>query len=407
MSISNPSSTGSVCLSRRHFVQGLAMGGIFAGLGLNSRALLAAKQSGPQTLRGAEFDLVIGEQSVNFTGTPRIATTINGSLPAPVLRWRVGDTVTLRVANHLPETSSIHWHGLILPSAMDGVPGISDGFDGIPPGETFTYRFPVIQSGTYWYHSHSGFQEQTGLYGSIVIDPRESEPFTYDRDHVVLLSDWTDEDPLDVYAKLKKLSHYYNVNERTHGDLMADIRKQGIAGAWSQRKMWNQMRMSQRDLADVTGYTYTYLMNGQTPANGWVGMFKKGEKVLLRFINASAMSFFDVRIPGLKMTVVAADGQYVEPVSVEEFRIGVAETYDVIVEPSDDSAYTVFAQSIDRSGFARGTLTPDPKSDHPRSSNGPGAKSDPCRYGHGHDAARGTRHVRHGSQPAQHVCHGS
>ena len=360
-SINDPITKGGVCLTRRRFVQGLAMGGAFAGIGLGGSALAAAmKQQGHQTLRGTDFNLTIGEQAVNFTGAPRIGTTVNGSLPAPILHWREGDTVTLRVTNLLRETSSIHWHGIILPSAMDGVPGIANGFEGIKPGETFTYRFPVVQSGTYWYHSHSGFQEQTGLYGPIVIDPSEPEPFTYDRDYVVMLSDWTDEDPTDVYAKLKKLSHYYNFNERTHADLMKDLKEKGLAATWNDRKMWNQMRMSQRDLSDVTGYTYTFLTNGQTPADGWTGLFSKGEKVRLRFINGSAMTFFDVRIPGLKMTVVAADGQNVEPVSVDEFRIGVAETYDVIVEPKDDRAYTIFSQDIARSGFARGTLTPDP-----------------------------------------------
>ncbi len=361
MSSINDPTKGGVCLTRRRFVQGVAMGGAFAGLGLGSSALAAVmKQQGPETLRGTDFNLTIGEQVVNFTGAPRIGTTVNGSLPAPILRWREGDTVTLKVTNLLRETSSIHWHGIILPSAMDGVPGIATGFKGIKPGETFTYRFPVTQSGTYWYHSHSGFQEQTGLYGSIIIDPREPEPFTYDRDYVVMLSDWTDEDPTNVYAKLKKLSHYYNFNERTHADLMKDIKEKGLAATWNDRKMWNQMRMSQRDLSDVTGYTYTFLTNGQTPAEGWTGLFRKGEKVRLRFINGSAMTFFDVRIPGLKMTVVAADGQAVEPVSVDEFRMGVAETYDVIVEPKDDTAYTIFAQDIARSGYARGTLTPDP-----------------------------------------------
>jgi CopA family copper-resistance protein len=359
-SIDDPISKGGVCLTRRRFVQGLVMGSAFAGMGLGTNVLAAAKkQQGPETLRGTDFDLTIGEQVVNFTGAPRIGTTINGSLPAPILRWREGDTVTLRVTNLLPETSSIHWHGIILPSEMDGVPGIANDFKGIKPGETFTYRFPVTQSGTYWYHSHSGFQEQTGLYGAIVIDPRETDPVTYDRDYVVMLSDWTDEDPTDVYHKLKKLSHYYNFSERTHADLMKDIKEKGLAATWNDRKMWNEMRMSQRDLSDVTGYTYTFLTNGQTPADGWTGLFKKGEKVRLRFINGSAMTFFDVRIPSLKMTVVAADGQDVEPVSIDEFRIGVAETYDVIVEPKDDRAYTIFAQDIVRSGYARGTLTPD------------------------------------------------
>lgn len=346
-------------LSRRRFVQGIAAGSALAGLS-PSMLYAALKQQGPQTLSGNVFNLTIAEQVVDYTGSPARATTVNGSLPAPVLRLREGDTVTFNVTNMLPVVSSIHWHGIILPSAMDGVPGISDGFHGIKPGQTFRYQFPVKQSGTYWYHSHSGFQEQTGLYGAIVIDPAEPAPFTCDRDYVIQLSDWSDEDPNTIYHKLKKLSHYYNFKERTHSDLMKEIHTKGIAGTWNDRQMWNEMRMTDRDLSDVTGYTYTFLMNGQTPASGWTGLFSRGERVRLRFINSSAMTFFDVRIPGLKMTVVAADGQYVEPITVEEFRIGVAETYDVLVEPSDDSAYTIFAQSLDRSGFARGTLTPDP-----------------------------------------------
>ena len=361
-SITNSILDKGINLTRRRFVQGVAMGGLFAGMGLGSRSLMAAafEHEEVQTLRGTDFNLTISEQAVNFTGAPRIATTVNGSLPAPILRWREGDTVTLRVTNLLRETSSIHWHGIILPSAMDGVPDIANDFAGIKPGETFTYRFSVTQSGTYWYHSHSGFQEQTGLYGPIVIDPREPDPVAYDRDYVVMLSDWSDENPTDIYRKLKKYSHYYNVHKRTHADLMHDIEVLGLSATWNDRKMWNQMRMSQRDLSDVTGYTYTFLMNGRTPADGWSGLFRKGEKVRLRFINSAAMTFFDVRIPGLKMRVVAADGQNVEPVSVDEFCIGVAETYDVIVEPKDDRAYTVFAQDIARSGYARGTLTPNP-----------------------------------------------
>jgi len=348
-------------LSRRQFVQGLAMGGAVASFGIASKSVFAAaiQQQQPDILSGTQFNLTIGEQAVNFTGAPRIATTVNGSLPAPILHWKEGDTVTINVHNQLDETSSIHWHGLILPSAMDGVPGIATGFKGIRSGESFTYQFPIVQSGTYWYHSHSGFQEQTGLYGPIIIDPKEPEPFDYDRDYVVMFSDWTDEDPTGVYAKLKKLSHYYNFNERTHADLMRDINEKGLEATWRDRQMWNQMRMSQRDLSDVTGYTYTFLTNGQTPTDGWTGLFKKGEKIRLRFINGSAMTFFDVRIPGLNMTVVSADGQHIEPVSVDEFRIGVAETFDVIVEPSDEQAYTIFAQDIARSGYARGTLTPD------------------------------------------------
>lgn len=344
--------------SRRRFVIGTSS---LLGLSVLSanRLVLAANQLIPQQYQtGNNFNLSIGYQSVNFTGQERLATAINNSVPAPVLRWKEGERVTLNVTNNLPEDSSIHWHGLILPPEMDGVPGIS--FPGIKPGETFEYSFDVQQSGTYWYHSHSGFQEQTGLYGAIVIDPKDPDPVQYDRDHVVVLSDWSDENPNDIYKKLKKLSHYYNFQERTVSDLRREIADKGFSKTWLDREMWNQMRMSDRDISDVTGYTYTFLMNGVTPADGWVGLFKKGERVRLRFINAAAMTFFDVRIPGLKMTVVAADGQNIQPVSVDEFRIGVAETYDVIVEPEKELPYTVFAQTIDRTGYARGTLTHDP-----------------------------------------------
>ena len=351
-----------VSLSRRRFVQGLAAGGTLLATGISTKPAHAKKLANyteQQTLRGNRFDLTHRAVKVNFTGKERYATAVNGLVPGPVLRWKEGETVTLRVNNQLADDTSIHWHGLILPASQDGVPGISEGFSGIKPGESFTYQFPVVQSGTYWYHSHSGFQEQTGSYGAIIIDPKEPEPFSYDRDYVVMLSDWSDEDPNDIYAKLKKLSHYYNFRERTVGDALSEIEEKGWQGFRDDRSMWDQMRMSDRDISDVTGYTYTFLMNGVTPADGWTGLFKRGEKVRLRFINAAAMTFFDVRIPGLKMTVVAADGQHVEPVSIDEFRIGVAETYDVIVEPKDDRAYSVFAQAIDRSGYARGTLTPD------------------------------------------------
>ena len=353
--------------TRRRFVTGLAIGGAVSSLGLAgctsipsapAKGSLKKKDlSGSKELTGTHFDLSISEQRVNFTGRPRIATAINGTVPGPTLRWKEGETVNLRVTNKLPVTSSIHWHGLILPNKMDGVPGLT--FNGIAPGQTFNYRFKVQQSGSYWYHSHSGYQEQTGAHGAIVIDPKTPSSYHYDREHTIFLTDWTDEDPERLYAKLKKLSHYYNFKERTLTDLINEIQANGVAKTWETRKMWNEMRMSQRDISDVTGYTYTFLMNGVTPSQGWKGLFKAGEKVLLRFINGSAMTFFDVRIPGLKMTVVAADGQAIKPVSVDEFRIGVAENYDVIVEPQANQAYTLFAQSIGRSGYARGTLTPD------------------------------------------------
>lgn len=342
--------------TRRRFVTGLTAGGMLASLGLLSPRLLAETTAGKNTpvLEGPEFNLTIEEMPVNFTGKPAMATAINGSIPAPILKMQEGDKITIRVTNKMPVTSSIHWHGLILPIEMDGVPGLS--FSGIKSGETFTYQFTAVQSGTYWYHSHSGFQEQTGMYGAIVIEPRQSDPVQYDREHVVVLSDWTDEDPNRVYAKLKKMSHYYNTRERTVGDFTKEVSKDGLGKAIENRKMWNEMRMSDRDISDVTGWTYTFLTNGETPNEGWMGTFRPGERVRLRFINASAMTFFDVRIPGLKMHVVAADGQNIRPVNVDEFRIGVAETYDVVVQPAA-GAYTIFSQAIDRSGYARGTLT--------------------------------------------------
>jgi CopA family copper-resistance protein len=343
-------------LPRRRFVQGLALGGVAAALGLRGGKLLAQQAAPRAELRGTHFDLAIGELPVDFTGHRRIATVVNGQLPAPLLRWRQGDTVTLRVRNQLPVTSSIHWHGIILPADMDGVPGLS--FAGIPPAGEYLYRFTVNQSGTYWYHSHSRFQEQTGLYGPIVIEPREGERHRTERDYVVMLNDWSDTDPERIYANLKKQNDYYNVGKPTVGDFLQDAGKQGVRGALAERRMWQQMRMDPSDLADVSAMTYTYLMNGHAPAGNWTGLFDAGEKVRLRFINGASMTFFDVRMPGLKMTVVAVDGQDVEPVSVDEFRIGTAEVYDVIVAPSADRAWTIFAQSMDRSGYARGTLAP-------------------------------------------------
>lgn len=347
---------GTYDYSRRTFVKGLAVGGALASSGLWPVPSWAQAPSRARAgvLSGTEFDLRIGATRVNITGAARTAITVNGSLPAPTLRWRQGDTVTIRVTNTLDEEASIHWHGILLPANMDGVPGLS--FHGIHPGETFTYRFVVRQSGTYWYHSHSGFQEQLGLYGSIVVDPPDADPVASDREHVVLLSDWTDETPTRVLAKLKKQSDYYNFHQRTVGTLFRDVREQGLKTTLAERSEWGRMRMSAADLADVSGHTYTYLMNGQAPAANWTGLYRPGERVRLRLINGSAMSYFDVRIPGVTMTVVAADGQAVKPVGVDELRIAVAETYDVIVEPTGREALTIFAQSIDRTGYARGTL---------------------------------------------------
>ncbi len=348
-------SAGVSNLSRRRFVQGLAAGGALLGLPSFARQAFAAATAdgSPAVLRGTEFALTISETAVNFTGKPRMATTINDSLPGPTLRWREGDTVTIRVTNRMAVTTSIHWHGILLPYQMDGVPGIS--YKGIAPGETFVYKFKVKQSGTYWYHSHSMLQEQTGLYGAIIVDPIDKDLIHADRDYVVQFSDWSDEDPMRLLEKLKMQSDYFNFNEPTAPEFFRDVSRTSLGSAVQKRKMWNQMRMSPSDLADVSGYTYTYLMNGNTPNRNWTGLFKPGERVRLRLINSGAMSFFDVRIPGLKMTVVQTDGQNVESVTVDELRIGVAETYDVIVTPADD-VYTIFAQSMDRSGYARGTL---------------------------------------------------
>ena len=273
------------------------------------------------------------------------------------MRWKEGEDVTIHVKNNLGVDTSIHWHGIIIPPDMDGVPGIS--FDGIAPGETFTYKFPIVQSGTYWYHSHSGFQEQMGVYGAIIIEPKIQDPYAYDTEHVILLSDYSDEKPESVARKLKISGDYYNFKQRTVGDFFSEVSEMGFLAAFSQRKMWNEMSMTDRDLSDVTGYTYTYLINGQNPSTNFKALFKNGEKIRLRFINAAAMTFFDVCIPGLKMRVVASDGNNVQPVEVDMFRIGVAETYDVIVEPDENTPYAIFAQSLDRSGYALGALTYD------------------------------------------------
>ncbi|MBN8756268.1 MULTISPECIES: copper resistance system multicopper oxidase [Variovorax] len=350
-------------VDRRKFLMDLGSRSVIGGLALPPSLTWAAAAAPIERteLHGTEFDLEIAETPVNLTGQARMATTVNGQIPAPTLRWREGDTVTLRVTNRLPVASSIHWHGILVPAEMDGVPGLS--FNGIAPGETFVYRFPVKQTGTYWYHSHSRFQEQTGLYGPIVIDARDGTRFRTDREHVVLLSDWTDGVPEELFRKLKVMSGFFNFNQPTLGDFKRDIAEMGLQGALEKRKMWNRMRMVPTDLGDLTGTTELrsaarYLLNGKTADHNWTGIVKSREKVRLRFINGSATTIFDVRIPGLKMSVVAADGQDVHPVTVDEFRISVAETYDVIVEPSDDKAYTLFAQSIDRTNFVRGTLAP-------------------------------------------------
>ena len=349
-------------LSRRTFLRAGASLGALATLDAmvpryaRAGGDLAARS--PEVLDGSAgpIDLTIGEVSVPIGGRMGRATTINGTLPGPILRFKEGDEAILRVTNTLDEDTSIHWHGILLPFDMDGVPNVS--FPGIRPGETFEYRYPIEQYGTYWYHSHSGLQEQLGQYGAYIIDPAEPEHFEYDRDYVVVLSDWTFEDPYRVMARLKKVPHYYNRQKRTLWDFFRDAGERGVGSALADRLMWGEMRMDATDIADVNGATYTYLMNGLAPDGNWTGLFEPGERVRLRIINASAASFFDVRIPGLPMTVVQSDGQHVRPVETDELRIAIAETYDVIVHPTEDRAYTLFAESMDRSGYARGTLAP-------------------------------------------------
>ncbi|HEY5106996.1 MAG TPA: copper resistance system multicopper oxidase [Caulobacteraceae bacterium] len=340
--------------SRRRFVQGLALAGGAAALGAPVWTRAQGLAPGPAVLSGEHIALTIGEVPINITGTRRMATAVNGLIPGPTLRLRAGDNVSIDVTNALSEPTSIHWHGFRLPNAMDGVPGLT--FKGIMPGETFTYRFPIVQSGTYWYHSHSGMQEQTGLYGPVILEPKEAAPYAFDREYVIVLSDWTDEDPMAVVANLKQQGDYYNFHQRTLGTFVADTHRKGFEATLADWSMWGRMRMSPTDIMDVTGATYTFLVNGRPPAANWTALFAPGERVLLRFINSAAMSTFDVRIPGLPLTIVAADGSEVEPVAVDQFRIGVAETYDVIVTPSADQAYTIFAQAEDRTGYARATL---------------------------------------------------
>ena len=304
-----------------------------------------------------EYHLTIAEQTVNITGKPVQRITVNGQFPAPALEFEEGDEAVIHVNNQLKnQDSSIHWHGLLLPGLMDGVPGFN-GFQGIKPQGHFVYQFKVRQSGTYWYHAHSKGQEQDGLYGSLVIHPKakpavNAHEYT-DRDYVVMLSDFHEKSSNQIQKDLKISAEFYQNQRETLGDVWRQVQRDGLKATWSDRKMWNQMRMLKTDLSDVTGYTF--LMNGKTPEQNWTGAFKPNEKVRLRFINDSAMSFYDVRIPNLKMTVVSADGQPVKPVTVDEFRIGTAETYDVIVEPQA-AHYQIEAESIDRSGFAVGSL---------------------------------------------------
>jgi CopA family copper-resistance protein len=337
--------------TRRRLLGGLAAGGLLAGFDALLPAwagplagVVRSRAPGP-----VSFDLTVARQRIDIAGAGAVAHTLNGTVPGPLIELHEGHEARLRVHNALDEDTSTHWHGILLPFEMDGVPGVT--FPGIRPGDTFEARFPVRQAGTYWYHSHSGLQEQSGVYGPLVIHPAGGYAEPFERDYVVLLSDWTFEDPWTVLAKLKKVSHYYNFQQQTLPQVLSE-------GRWHEWLAWAGMRMSPTDIADVTGYTYTYLMNGRHPAGNWTGLFRPGERVRLRFINASAMTYFNLRIPGLPMTVVQADGQDVQPVETDELQIAVAETYDVIVTPAEDRAYTVFAESMDRSGYASGTLAP-------------------------------------------------
>ena len=348
-------------ISRRQFIHTATLG----GFALGATTLLpawarpaSAGNLGLETLTGNNFDLTVEEFPVTLGGRAGTAVGVNGTLPAPLIRFREGDEITVNVRNRLDVDTSIHWHGLLVPFQMDGVPGVT--FPGIRPGETFTYKFAVPQNGTYWYHSHSGLQEQQGHYGPLIIDPKGTDPVKYDREYVLVLSDWSFEDPHRIFAKLKKMGHTYNFQQRDMSDFLSDVRAMGLSATLSDRAAWGRMRMSPRDIADVTGATYTYLINGHATDDNWNGVVKAGERVRLRIINASAMTLFNVRIPGLPMTVVQADGLNVRPLEVDEFQMGVAETYDVIVQPKDDRAYAFVAESIDRSGQAVATLGPEP-----------------------------------------------
>ena len=357
-------------------------------------------------LSGDDITLRVERSPFRLGGVTGDAITLNGTLPAPLIRLREGQNVRIHVDNRLDQDTSIHWHGLILPFHMDGVPGIS--FPGILKGTSFTYAFPVRQNGTYWYHSHSGLQEQIGHYGPLVIDPAERDPVVYDREHVIVLSDWTFLHPNTVMAKLKRQGGYFNRQRLTLAGMLDGSNPENDMPL-DERRMWAGMRMDPTDIADVTGATYTYLVNGHGPQENWTGLFRPGERVRLRFINASAMTIFNLRIPGLPMTVVQADGQNLKPVETDEFQISVAETYDVIVTPTEDRAYTLVAESIDRSGLGRATLAPrvgmvapvPPLRPRPTLSMrdmGMGDMSD-MKHGATHTGAKGTGHAAMGHGP--------
>jgi CopA family copper-resistance protein len=342
-------------LDRRRLLAGAgAFGGVAALGGLWpawARSGTPGVTSTLPTVEGQTIALTIGHTPLKVDGRAGHAVSVNGTVPAPLVRLKEGQNVRIAVTNNLDEDTSIHWHGLLLPFQMDGVPGVS--FPGIKPGETFTYEFKARQNGTYWYHSHSGLQEQMGHYGPIVIDPAGEDPVQYDREHVIVLSDYSFTHPHEIFRKLKAHAGYFNHQKQTVAGLLA-----GKDQSFKDRKEWSAMRMDPTDVLDVTGSTYTFLVNGHGPKDNWTGLFAPGERVRLRFVNAGAMTIFNVRIPGLKLSVVQADGQNVRPVEVDEFQIAPAETYDVIVQPMDARAYTLVAEAADRSGMGRATLAP-------------------------------------------------
>jgi len=363
-------SDASVPLTRRGFLRSTGALTALAGVqtllprwaqaapGRPAQAGLEALEPTRRVGNRVEYDLEIARKDFKVDGRPTRAIALNGTVPGPLIRLQEGEDVVLRYHNKLDETSSIHWHGLLIPNQYDGVPEVN--YPGVPPGETFEAGpFEVRQYGTYWYHSHSGVQEQLGQLGPLLIDPAGEQPFDYDRELVVVLSDWTFQDPNQIFANLKKGEEYYNFQKRTVGEFWSDASEEGFLNTLKDRLSWDRMRMSPTDLQSVRGHTYTYLMNGRAPADNWTGLFEPGERVRLRVINASFATIFDVRVPGLEMEVVQASGQNVEPVPTDEFRIGTAERYDVIVEPTEERAYTVFAESLSRSGYARGTLAPE------------------------------------------------
>ncbi len=347
-----------LAMDRRAVLRGGATGA--AGLALSGLFPAWAQTGSPgirpqmPTLTGRDIRLAVGHSDFRVGGRTGHAVTINGTLPAPLIRLREGQDVRISVTNNLGEDTSIHWHGLLLPFQMDGVPGVS--FPGIRPRETFVYEFPVRQSGTYWFHSHSGLQEQQGHYGPMIIDPAGADPVAYDREHVIVLSDWSFLHPHQIMAKLRQEAGYFNRQRMTLAGRLSGDPEHGMSAA--DRRMWAEMRMDPTDILDVNGTTYTYLINGHGPSENWTGLFRPGERVRLRIINSGAMSIFNIRIPGLPMTVVSADGQDVRPVTVDEFQISAAETYDVIVTPAEHRAYTFVAEAMDRSGMGRATLAP-------------------------------------------------